>query len=299
MQKNTITDLVAVVQSSGLEAQTANYIQEKFLPFFEQAKEWNDKAQELVVTDVSQKEKMKMARDARLTLRQVRISADKVRKSLKEDIIKYGKTVDGVYNIIESVVSPIEKHLEAQEKFEEIYNQKVKAELREARMAVLSPYIQFVPYGIDFATITEEDFEKIVSGAKLQKEHAEKESLIKANEEAEAAAKRAEEQKRLANERAEQQKQLEKERKERELLEQQLEAERKAKREADEKAEAELKAKRAAARKLAAAPDKEKILMYAQQVLSTMPKVKTAEAVDLLTKFQASILNLKSKAESL
>lgn len=290
---------MAVVQSSGLEAQTANYIQEKFLPFFEQAKEWNDKAQELVVTDVSQKEKMKMARDARLTLRQVRISADKVRKSLKEDIIKYGKTVDGVYNIIESVVSPIEKHLEAQEKFEEIYNQKVKAELREARMAVLSPYIQFVPYGIDFATITEEDFEKIVSGAKLQKEHAEKERLIKANEEAEAAAKRAEEQKRLANERAEQQKQLEKERKERELLEQQLEAERKAKREADEKAEAELKAKRAAARKLAAAPDKEKILMYAQQVLSTIPKVKTAEAIDLLTKFQASILNLKSKAESL
>ena len=299
MEKNTITDLMAVVQSSGLEAQTANYIQEKFSPFFEQAKEWKEKAEKLVVTDVSQKEEMKMARDARLTLRQVRISADKVRKNLKEDSIRYGKTVDGVYNIIESVVSPIEKHLEAQEKFEELYNQKVKAELREARMAVLSPYIQFVPYGIDFAAITEEDFEKIVSGAKLQKEHAEKERLIKAKEEAEAAAKRLAEQERLAKENEAAKKKLEAERKQRQLLEEKLAAEQKAKREAEEKAEAELKAKKAAARKLAAAPDKEKLLVFANQVISIMPKLKTEEAAALLSKFEASVLNLKSKAESL
>ena len=44
---------------------TANYIKEQFIPFFDKAIEWRQKAEALVVTDISQTREMKMAREAR------------------------------------------------------------------------------------------------------------------------------------------------------------------------------------------------------------------------------------------
>ena len=83
--KEITNELVKVVDTSGVEAQTATTLKEKFLPFFEQAEEWKRKAETLVVTDASQVHDMKMARTARLALKEIRVNADKTRKALKED----------------------------------------------------------------------------------------------------------------------------------------------------------------------------------------------------------------------
>ncbi len=161
-------ELVKVIESSELKSETSNFIKEKFLPFFEQAEEWKEKARTLTVTDVSQIREMKMAREARLALRDIRINADKTRKTLKEDSLRYGKAVQGVYNVIDFLIVPIEKHLEEQEKFVEILEAKRKAELKAKREIELQPFEEFVILDLDLANMNEENYQKLLNGAKLQ-----------------------------------------------------------------------------------------------------------------------------------
>lgn len=168
MEPETSNELTVVIQQSGVEQSTALTLQTSFMPFFQQAKEWDEKAKSLVVTDVSQVREMKMAREARLALRDIRINADKTRKSLKEDSLRYGKAVQGVYNVIDYLIAPIEKHLEDQEKFAERLEAKRKADLKEQRDTELLPYLAFVPYQIDLGELGEEAWATVLNGAKLQ-----------------------------------------------------------------------------------------------------------------------------------
>jgi hypothetical protein len=227
-------EIITLVDQSGLESQTATYLKEKFLPFFDQAEQWREKAKTLVVTDESQVHEMKIAREARLALRNIRINADKTRKELKEDSLRYGKAVQGVYNVIDYLIAPIEKHLEDQEKFAERRAAERKQKLREDREAIAIGLRDFIPYGLDFGTMSSEDFDKLINGAQLQRKAAEQEFAIResariAKEKAEAEER---EKIRLENERL---------RKEAEEREKQMRLERQAaeKKLADQRAKAE------------------------------------------------------------
>lgn len=166
MEKNN--ELVKVIIESGVEQSTASVLKEKFLPFFDQAEAWEAKAKMLVVTDVKQIREMKMAREARLALKEIRVNADKTRKTLKEDSLRYGKAVQGVYNVIEYLIAPIEKHLEQQEKFAEIQEQKRIDALREKRSSDVEQYAEFMPAGIDLGWMSEVDYEKLVDFLKAR-----------------------------------------------------------------------------------------------------------------------------------
>lgn len=167
-------EIIKLVEQSGLETETSVNIKEKFLPFFEQAKEWEKKAKALVVTSVDQKDEMRAARDARLTLKNIRVDADKTRKALKEDSLRYGKAVQGVYNVIEFLISPIEKHLEEQEKFAEREEEKRINNLRIERQEEAQPFYEFIPANLDFGFMSDGDYSKLLEGAKLQKAAQEK-----------------------------------------------------------------------------------------------------------------------------
>jgi len=308
MQATQTNELIQVVESNNLEATTAKTLKESFLPFFEQAEAWKSKAHELVVTDVSQTREMKMAREARLALKDIRVSADKKRKELKEDSLRYGKAVQGVYNVIEYLIAPIEKHLEEQEKFAEIQEAKQREILKSEREAEISAYSEFVPFGLDFGRMSEDDYQKTLNGAKLQLQQ--KEDAIKqaeaeriAREKAVAEerermrieneklkAEREAREKEIAAERAKVESERkvaeEKARKEREEAELKLKAEReasakleaelKAKKDAEERATkeksekeaAELKAKQLAEKKAKSAPDKAKLEALAVSIES-------------------------------
>ncbi len=165
-------ELLPAVSESGVGEAVEQLLIERFTPFLEEAKGWKEKAESLVVTDISQVREMKMAREARLAIREVRINADKARKELKEDSLRYGRAVQGVYNVIESVIAPIEDHLLNQEKFKERYEQLLKAELRAEREKITAPYREYLYANIDLGELIEEDFEKMLNGAKLQKQQA-------------------------------------------------------------------------------------------------------------------------------
>lgn len=309
----TTNDLVKVVETSGLESQTSNYIKEKFLPFFEQADDWKQKAEALVVTDASQVEEMKMARKARLALKEIRVSANKTRQDLKEDSLRYGKAVQGVYNVLEYLIVPIEKHLQEQEDFIAIQEAKRVAQLKSAREMELMPYREFVPYGSNLGELSDEDYQKTLNGAKLQlqakveaERKAEEERIAKEKAEAEERERIRLENERLKAEAEEREKLLAQERAkaeaERKAIEEQArkqkaeaDAKLKAEREAKEKLEAEIRAKQEAEakakqeseraeRKAKAAPDKVKLTDFANMLDAlTMPDVKSEDGKKIVS----------------
>lgn len=201
----TITEnqgVALLVNDSGVDKSKAQFILEKFESFFKQAAEWESKAKELVITDASQTAEMKMARQARLALRDIRIEADKARKAMKEGALREGNLIQGIYNIIEGVISPIEKHLEEQEKFVQIQEENRRVQLRADRLEQLSKYMDN-PDMYPLGEISEQAFQDLLNGAKLQYE-AKIEALHKAEEDRIAREKAEAEEReriRLENER--------------------------------------------------------------------------------------------------
>jgi len=180
-----MNEIIEVIEKSGLKKESSLTIKESFVPFFDQAEEWKQKAESLVVTDESQVDEMKQAREARLALKKIRVDANNVRKSLKEDSLRYGKAVQGAYNIIEYLIVPIEQHLESQEKFIEIKKKERIYDLKCKRETELSIYEEFIPSGLDFGGMSEDDYQKLLSGAKLQLQQRVEAELKAAKEEEE------------------------------------------------------------------------------------------------------------------
>jgi hypothetical protein len=231
-----------VIKESGVEQQTAKMLQESFSPYFDEAGKVIEEAKTITVTDVSQKDDMIKAREMRLILKNARVSADKKRKELKEDSLRYGKAVQGIYNVLDFLIVPAEKYLEEQEKFEERIKEKKRQGLIEKRHAEIEPLMEFIPGGYDLGAITEDDFQKLIAGAKFQ-------MAAKKEAEAKAEQERIEVEKAVAIEQARIKEENERLKKEAEAREKAQAKEReenekalKAEREAREKAEADKKA---------------------------------------------------------
>jgi len=202
MEDHTSTKLALIVEETGLEKETANAIIARFSQYMERIGEWEEKATALVVTNVTQVEEMKQAREARLILKNIRVEADRVRKELKEDSLRYGKAVQRVYNEIEYRITPIEEHLLNQEKFAEYAERDRMNALRAMRQDELRPYQEYVPLSLDLATLSDEEYVKFCG--MVQAQHAENlrhiAEMEQKRKEAEEAAEK--ERERLAKENA-------------------------------------------------------------------------------------------------
>lgn len=317
---NKQLQVLDVIESAGLEQDTTQTLKQKFLPFWEQAEKWRGMAEGLVVTDESQTREMKMAREARLALRAIRVDADKTRKALKEDSIRYGKAVQGVYNVIEYLIKPIEEHLLQQEQFVEIQAQKRLDALNAERQGVAGPLMNWIDVDLPFnnapwAHFTESEFRQIVHAALSAKDAEEAEAarleaerLAREKAEAEERDRLRKENERLRAERAELERQQAEERrkmeeqarKEQEEAEKKLAAER-AERERIQE-EARRKEQAEAARRTAeeeararaeAAPDKERLLAFAADISGiSSPAVKSKSAKALAERIDEKITEL-------
>lgn len=259
MEKNN--QLIQVIEQSGLEKSKSQFMLENFEGYFKQAAEWESKAKEIIITDVLQVREMKMAREARLALRDIRIDTEKTRKALKEQSLREGKAIDGIANVIKALIVPIEEHLTQQEKFIEIQEQERKEARKIERIKLLEPYDIDFEY-LDILNMPDESFDNLLASTKLahdQKIEAEKkaeaERIAKEKVEREEQERIRKENECLQKEVKEREKKMEEERKkaetERKAIEEKArkereEAEAKARKEAKEreKIEAELKAKK-------------------------------------------------------
>ncbi len=121
----------------GLEPESAIALRAAFISMFDSADEWIARASAIHVTDVAQKREMKFARESRLALRELRVAADKKRKSLKEDSLRRGRAIDGLYAVFVALVAPIEAHLLEQETYAERTEAARRSVLREERASHL------------------------------------------------------------------------------------------------------------------------------------------------------------------
>lgn len=218
MSENSV---ISVIEKSGLDEDQRVILINEFSDYERIAREWEEKAKTIVVTDASQKDEMQLARTGRLLMREKRLAVEKRRKELKERSLKEGRAIDSIAKALKSLIEPIEEHFDRQEHFVEI-QAKAEADRIQKEMEAKA----------EAERIAKEKAER-EEQERIRKENALlKEEALKKEREAEA------ERKRVAAEIAAKEKAIAEEREKREA--EKREAERKA-REESAKAEAERK----------------------------------------------------------
>ena len=190
MTNSSTNELVVLVKESQLPKSKAEYILENFKGYFELAKEWEKKAESLIVTRDDQVAEMKMAREGRLFLAKKRIAIENARKDLKAEALREGQTIDSIARVLKNLIIPIEEHLEQQEKFLEIKEKLRKKELREHRINAIQNFEDLIPFEHypDVENWDENFWQSYILG--LETQHKQKQKEIR---EAEAERKKAEE----------------------------------------------------------------------------------------------------------
>lgn len=182
---NTETALTIPVYD-GLEIESQTSLATAFSPFFATAERWRQQALTIKVTDPTQKREMKLARESRLALKEIRVNVEKKRKTLKADILLKGKAIDGCANIFNAAVEPIELYLLEQETFaERIEKARIEAEqsaLRQSRTAELLA-LGYAHAGDDLGAMPSLLYDNVLADAKAIK--AELDQQIAAAEERE------------------------------------------------------------------------------------------------------------------
>lgn len=281
--KTETNELTLVVEQSGIEKTKGEAISKTLGEFFTKANEWNATIEALQINDISETGKMKMAREGRLSLRDMRLDAKDIVDAKREEV--KAKMADYVledklwlksFQMVEATFKNLESKLLEKEKFAERKELERLQELEKDRVNLLIPYNEFCSIeSLPLQTMSDEDFKHAFDKAKrlfdldnADKERIEKERIAeqKAKEaeqerirlENEKLKKEAEESARLAKIEAdkrakEESERLRKEAEERKALEEKAAKERaeneaKLKKAAEEKAklEAELKAKKEA-----------------------------------------------------
>jgi hypothetical protein len=189
-------NLQLVIKENNLELESAQFLVVTFEPLLKQAHEWAAKVANINVTDASQTREMKLARETRLALREIRIKTEKARKSLGEEGVRRNRAINGAANIIKFLVEPLEEKLEAQEKFVELQEAKRKSELKQTRLMLLAPYAIDTSF-YDLGEMPENVFNQLLESTKLTFESKQKEVQRLEQERIDSEKKKAEEQERI------------------------------------------------------------------------------------------------------
>ena len=282
---------------TGLEPSMATQIENTFAPMVATFKAMESEIAEVVDLEQSP-EKSAKANRLRLDIAKVRIAAEKAKTDQKAVYLRAGNAIQGAFNILKLAVNSYEDTLKAiEEHYERIEAARVQA-LYDSRVAELAEY-NADGSALNLGTMNADAYRILLTGYKAAHEAA-KAAEIQADKERleaekarlkaekirhaeivkEVAARKAIEEK-AAKERAEAEKAILAERRERESLERKMAA---------EKADADRKAREAAAaeatrlKKEAAAPDKQKLITCASEVLKVADGLTSAPAKEAIQK---------------
>lgn len=124
-------------------------------------------AETLVVSDISQKEEMALARKTRLTLREIRIAVEHKRVELGEGHLKEIQKVNGAAKAIREFIEPLEARLLVQESFAERAEAARIVELSKSRfveVTAISP--RFV--SADLGRMSQFDYDGYVASLRAE-----------------------------------------------------------------------------------------------------------------------------------
>lgn len=184
-----------LIEESGLDHDRQMILKVRFQDYIDIADEWDRKAKEIKVTDSSQTELMKIAREGRLILRSKRTDIEKVRKEIKEQPLRECQAIDAVAKALKDLIEPTEKYLQWQEEFAKREEEARINALVQERSDLLSKYEAEFQH-MDLGNMAQQMFDMVLEGAKTQfakKQQELKEAEEKRLAEAEAERKRQEE----------------------------------------------------------------------------------------------------------
>lgn len=170
-------ELVEAIQKSGIDEEMKIKIMSQFEEFHLIAEEMDKKAKSLVVTNDSQTDIMREARDLRLFLVKKRGNINDTRVRLKEKSKIEGNAIQLIANSLTNIIKALEVHLYEQENFVEIREDLRKDKLLNERHPILSEL------GVDCSLynlreMPDEDFDLLVNSTKerirLKKEEEER-----------------------------------------------------------------------------------------------------------------------------
>jgi len=310
MNKLTIAKELEVLDKS-----KADQIRAVFAPMVTMLKEFEGQYEDVVNLEQSP-EKCAKAKRLRLDISKVRIEADKVRTKQKEEYLRAGNAIQGVYNILKFAVTDKEEKLKEIEQYYERIEEEKRKQKEEERIAELEKY-DIDGSSLNLGTMQDSVWSNYLNGVRLNwqavkdaETKAEQERMAKEEEEQKERERIKIENERLRKEAEEREKEIEKERQkveeerriQEEVLRKEREAREKIEREAREKEaeerrkeqerlikEREEKAKAEAEEKRkASAPDREKLISAASSLLAiTLSTEKAKQAIE----YAAGILN--------
>ena len=124
---------------------------------------------EIIKLDIENIETSKKARELRLLIQKNRTTGiNNWHKTTKDFFLKGGQFVDAIKRMEVAVNERMESQLQEIEKYQEIKEQKRLDLLETKRLDLLEPYKEFVPFGANIRNISDDDFTKLLNGAKLQ-----------------------------------------------------------------------------------------------------------------------------------
>lgn len=186
-----MTALTKIINESNLPQTEAKAVLEGFQKYFDEVSWYEKRAREIIVSDETQIELMQEARKLRLELQKIRGNVEEKRKKGKEKIVREGKAIDGIANIIKAIIVPIEEHLKNQEKYKETIEKERKEEINNQRIIKLSHYVENVEL-YQLKEMSEEAFEKLLKTSVVAF-NAQKEAELKAIQEKEEQEKQLQE----------------------------------------------------------------------------------------------------------
>lgn len=240
-------------QLKELDESKAKQIKAVFAPMVEMLEGFEAEYKNVMALDISP-DKCKQAKKLRIAVSKVRTNADKVRKAQKEEYLRAGNAIQGVYNILKfAVVDKEEKLKDIETHFERMEADRI-ASLEISRVADLEKY-DVDGSTMNLGNMPDEVWKNYLSGVKNNFE-----SVKEAERKAEADRIETEKKHVLYTERNNMLSPYEKIRREYEKLK--IEAAKKALEE----------------KKTLSAPDKEKLFSVAKKLRNTKTTVKSSKA---------------------
>jgi len=155
-----------LVSQSGLELNQGEQIKQSYLPYFEQLAEIKEQAKKINFENPSELDE-KIARELRLKTVKIRTGSKDVKDDRKKIHALKANLEQDAWNLIKSTCElEEEQFFQVENKRALIEKQRIE-NIRLERIAAIEPYASFIPVGLPFGTMSDDDFSMLLSGAKL------------------------------------------------------------------------------------------------------------------------------------
>ena len=172
-------ELVISKVLKGVEESKARQIEAVFAPMVTMLKEFENAYNKIVAQEVTE-DLCKKAKRLRLDIAKIRVSADKERKIQKDEYLRAGNAIQGVYNILKFAVVEKEDRLRSIENYFENLKKEEQTKLQIERALELEKYeVAVIPENL--GAMQESVWENFITGTRVNYEN-QKEAERKAEE---------------------------------------------------------------------------------------------------------------------